>query len=501
MCLREEHLPMSTTPRRAAFPKRAIRYMSDLWHYAWSDDHRAIQIVVAAACIFVTTLMGFAYAREFFVRGWQLWAWLVCAALIIVVLAPLGLQRDELRRFRPSREMLALLVVMLTALALRAVLLESLPGKLHTDEFGTARFTLEQIGTQPNSILSPFVVSPGSHPTLYHYLTKLFMMIFGYTIAGVRSSSVLAGTLAIAATYACVAVYQNRRAALIAAILMATYHYHIHWSRLALNNVWDTVWIPAMLAAYGWGWKNHKSAGAALAGAALGFSQYFYQGGRVGLVLLFAVIVGLWWRDRDNRRLTIHLGKLGAVAWCIAAPLAFFALQNSRLFLERFNVVFGWRPEIIQEVTGSATDYGAFFWNQLWRSFGAYTAVVDITGFYRPEIPLTIGLAAPLLIIGFFWAIRKRIWLPVIWLLAATLLGGFMLAGAPSSSHYISAIPAICWLIAIVLNWLAESGHPRWALLALIVIVMTDLVFYFGFYAVQPSLDLKYDFPINLLSQ
>jgi 4-amino-4-deoxy-L-arabinose transferase-like glycosyltransferase len=485
---------MDTLPTRLSLPKRAFRFSADLWRYAWSDDRRAIQIVVAGGCVFVTTLIGYAYAKEFVVRGWQLWVWLICCVLIIAVLAPL-----RVRRVKPHKEMWALLAVMITALLLRVILLEMLPGKLHTDEYGTARFTLEQIGTRPDITLSPFVVSPGSHPTLYHYLVKLFMAVFGYSIAGVRSSSVLAGTLAIAATYACVAVYQNRRAALMAAILMATYHYHIHWSRLALNNIWDTVWIPAMLAAYGWGWKNRNSAGAALAGAALGFSQYFYQGGRVGLVLLLAVIAGLWWRDRDARRLIIDTGKLGAVAWCIAAPLALFALQNSRLFFERFNVVFGWRPEVIQEITGSATDYGAFFWHQLWRSFGAYTAVVDITGFYRPEIPLTLGLAAPLLIIGFLWAIRQRVWLPVIWLLVATLLGGFMLAGAPSSSHYISSIPAICWLIAVVLDWLAERGHTRWAMLALAAIVFTDIAFYFGFYAWQPSLDLKHDFPVHLI--
>jgi hypothetical protein len=283
--------------------------------------------------------------------------------------------------------------------------------------------------------------------------------------------------------------------ALLAAILIATYHFHVHWSRLALNNIWDTVWVPAMIAAYTWGWKNRNSAGAALAGAALGFMFYFYQGGRVGAFILLFVIIWLWWHDRDNQRLALHLGKLAAVSLCIALPLALFALADPASFFDRLSTVFGWRPGVIQEITGSATAYWEFFWYQLARSVGAYTAFTDITGFYRPLTPLTIGLSMLLLPIGFGWAIFKRMWVPVVWLVLATFCGGFLLAGAPSSSHYVLAIPAICWLIAVAIDLLNERGHPRLAWAALIIVVVTDLVFYFGIYRQSPSTDLSLPFP------
>jgi hypothetical protein len=251
-----------------------------------------------------------------------------------------------------------------------------------------------------------------------------------------------------------------------------------------------------MIGAYAWGWKNRNSAGAALAGAALGFSQYFYQGGRVGsLVLLFA-IVWLWWNDRDNQRLALHLGKLAAVSICVAGPLFLYAVTEPGPFLERFNTIFGWQPSVIQETTGSATGYWQFFWYQLTRSVGAYTAYTDITGFYRPLTPLTIGISMLLLPIGFGWAIFKRMWVPVVWLTLATFLGGFLLSGAPSSSHYVNSIPAIVWLIAIAIDLLNERGHPRLALAILAIVVVTDLVFYFGIYLQSPSLDLSRPFPV-----
>ena len=488
--LKDTAASQQAAPVHLSVIRRLLNFTRDMGRYARSSDHRMLQLIVAAACLFISFSIGIAYSPDHYLSGWQIWTWLLCCLVIIVCLAPL-----RVRRFQIDVGLRALLLVTLVAFALRATLLDSIPGGLHVDETGVAGYTMDQVLTGRPQTISPFIVGLDSHPTLYFYLIKLFMSIFGYTVAGLRSSSALAGTLAVLATYACVAVWNNRRMALIAAILIATYHFHVHWSRLALNNIWDTVWVPAMIAAYTWGWKNRNSIGAALAGAALGFMLYFYQGGRVSVLLLLFVIVWLWWNDRDNRRLVLHLGKLAAVSLCIVLPLALFAVAEPAPFFDRFNIVFGWRPAVIQEITGSATAYWQFFWYQLTRSVGAYTAYTDITGFYRPLTPLTIGLSMLLLPIGFGWAIFKRMWVPVVWLVLVTFFGGFLLAGAPSSSHYVTAIPAICWLIAIAIDLLNERGHPRLALAALIIIVVTDLVFYFGIYLQSPSGDLSLPFP------
>lgn len=486
-----ESLSGTAESSRQAAPRRALSFARSILSYARGDDRRVLEIIVASACIFVTLSIGIAFSTTHYVKGWQLWMWLLCCAAITITLAPLRF----FHRPRIDASLRALSVVALVAFALRVVSLDAIPGGLHVDESGFAGFTMDHVLTGRAETLSPFIVGMDSHPSLFFYLIRLFLSVFGYTIVGLRIPSVLAGTLAVVAVYGCVAILSNRRVALMAAILMAAYHFHIHWSRLALNNIWDTLWVPTTIGLYAWGWKNRNSAAAALAGAALGFSQYFYQGGRLVVFLLAFVIVWLWWNDRDSQRLAIHFGKLVAVTACIVAPLLLFALAEPEPFLARFQVVFGWRPEVIQEVTGSATDYWRFFWYQLARSLGAYTAYADITGFYRPEIPLTIGLSMIMLPIGFGWAVFKRMWVPVVWLTLATFFGGFMLAGAPSSSHYVIAIPAICWLIAIAIDLISEHGHPRIALAILVIIVLTDLIFYFGIYLSAPSTDLVLPFP------
>ncbi len=98
--------------------------------------------------------------------------------------------------------------------------------------------------------------------------------------------------------------------------------------------------------------------------------------------------------------------------------------------------------------------------------------------------------------IVFILAIHKKQFLPVFWLLIVTVLGGVLSAGTPSSSHFIGAIPAICWLVAIPLDWLFEHKHPYWAYFLLAIIVITDLSFYFVIYAAHPSENLSVPFPV-----
>ena len=126
---------------------------------------------------------------------------------------------------------------------------------------------------------------------------------------------------------------------------------------------------------------------------------------------------------------------------------------------------------------------------------GAFVAVPDVTGFYGPGVPLTLGLAALLFVAGALWSVHKRRFIPILWILLTILLGGFLLTGAPSSSRYTVSIPAICWLIAMPLNWLIEKGQRYLALGLLVVVVMTDLLFYFAVYVPSAPVDLIHSFP------
>ena len=457
-----------------------LRSESSLW--------RAVVVLAS----FLTALsLGYASSDQFMVRPWLPWAWIACVLVSLFALLPIA--RPQARFDRRDRWLLG--VVALAGL-LRVIRLETIPGGFHVDEWGAADFALRYVVPPIERTISPFVTGHSAQHALYFYLARASLAVFGERIAGLRMSSVLAGSLAVVATFALVSLLHNRKAAYLSAVLMATYHFHIHWSRIGLNNIWDTLWVPLILALYVWGWKRDRHAGATLAGLALGVSQYFYAGSRIGIFLLGYLVIRLWRSDRDDTRLVTHTGRLIGMAAVVAGPLAVFAALNPEIFFNRLTSGLLWDPfatELARTAPGFLPSVPQqFIWTLL-----SFTAIPEGAGFYRPGVPLVIGLGVPLLLAGVFWQIHRKEPLPVFWLALTMFFGGFLLEALPASNHYAVAIPAICWLIASPLEALISLGRPRWALLALAIIVATDLYFYFGIYAQAPSLDFVHVFPPN----
>jgi 4-amino-4-deoxy-L-arabinose transferase-like glycosyltransferase len=425
------------------------------------------------------------------VKPWLPWAWVACLAVSLFALLPIA--RPQIQFDRSDRWLLGVVAL---AVLLRLIALETIPGGFHVDEWGDADFALRYVVPPIEETISPFVTGHSAQPALYFYVARASLAVFGERIAGLRMSSVLAGSLAVVATFALVSLLHSRKAAYLSAVLMATYHFHIHWSRIGLNNIWDTLWVPLILALFVWGWRRKRPAGAALAGLALGLSQYFYAGSRIGIFLLGYLVIRMWRADRDDARLVTHLGRVVGMAAVVAGPLAVFAAVNPEIFFNRLTSGLLWDP-FATELARTAPGYLPSVLQQFVWTLLSFTAIPEGAGFYRPGVPLVIGLAVPLLLAGVFWQIHRKELLPVFWLALTMFFGGFLLEALPASNHYAVAIPAICWLIASPLEALIHFGRPRWALLALAIIAATDLYFYFGIYAQAPSLDFIHVFPPN----
>jgi hypothetical protein len=454
------------------------------------DRVRRMRLLAALGGLVVSTGIGLRYAGSVMVSGWQLWVWIAAVLVTTFALMPPG--RPAIPRGLPWAWLGGLLVA---AIFLRGLFLGTVPGWLHPDEAGLANYTLLHVFPRPGFTVSPFVTGSAVQPTLHSYILSLVFHTIGRSITALRIPSVVAGTLAILATYAAIASIESRRVAILAAAIMTTYHFHIHWSRLALNNIWDTLWVPLVLAAFAWGWKRKWSGGAVLSGLAVGFSQYFYAGNKISLFLLAILVYSLWKKDPDRRRLGVHLGKLATTAGCIAAPLGAFALFNPRTYFSRVPVVMGWYPEAVREITGRVDAWWEYFWHQAGHSFGAYVAYPDVTGFYRPGIPLLFGLASLVFLVGVFVALDTRRWIPLVWVALTAVLGGFIMRGAPSSSHFVVSIPGIVWLVALPLDALIARGRWKLALALTAAIMVSDLVFYFGVYVPASPADLTVPFP------
>ena len=64
-----------------------VRSWITLWHSELiADERRAMQLIVALACLVVSISIGYVYAREIWVVGWQLWTWLITVLIIVVAL-------------------------------------------------------------------------------------------------------------------------------------------------------------------------------------------------------------------------------------------------------------------------------------------------------------------------------------------------------------------------------------------------------------------------------
>jgi 4-amino-4-deoxy-L-arabinose transferase-like glycosyltransferase len=316
-------------------------------------------------------------------------------------------------------------------------------------------------------------------------------------IPATRISSILIGTLAIASVFLMMNELAGRRMAWLTATLMTTYHYHVHWSRIALSNIWVTLLIPLTLGLFLLGWRKNNDKGAILAGLTLGLSAYIYSGGYFIIFLLIFLFIQTWRKTDNPHGLIKYTTKMLALALVVAMPLIIFAILVPEHFFDRAYIVRGWTDKAIQSISqGEIVTPWDYFQHQVKYSFGAYNFYPEVTGFYRPDAPFLIGFASILFLVGIPIALRQKQYLLIFWIFIVTVLGGVMLDGTPASTHFIGVIPAVCWMVAIPLDKLFEKNQMNWAYTLLALTLFTDLFFYFFIYASSPSLDLDAPFPI-----
>lgn len=470
--------------------KNSSNFIKEIWESSIiANPANQFKLVISVILCIFTCWIGYVFADVPGINGWQFWTWLCCVIAILFILY-------EKPTIRLHTNFWILLGLFVPAMLIRVVFLESIPGLFHLDEAGVAEFAKNTIFTDPKMQLNPFIAGPASMPTLHHYILRITMDIFGFTIFGLRISSVVAGAFGVVFTYLLIKTISNKRTALFAAAMMVTYHFAMHWSRIGLNNIWDVFWIPLCVYALYKGWKEKWYGGAVFSGFALGMSQYFYNGSKMALFLLPFIFLLLWKQEPDLKWKLGFLARMGAVALCVAGPIFMYALRVPAVFFERTNQVFGWRDDAILILLDGRLNYWEFFWRQLTLSLGTYTIYPDPTGFYNPGIPLLIGPAAILFITGIVLAFSSRSYIPLMWVLLTTFFGGFLLGVPNSCSHYVVVIPAICWLVGMSLNWIWEHNWKKMSVVLLIAIMAVDVFYYFVVFLNLPPEDFKYPFPM-----
>jgi len=213
------------------------------------------------------------------------------AGLLVWGLGGGGMPQDVrhiLRRMTPGQwgEVALVLVVTLLGAAVRRYQLED-GFRFFVDELNFADVLALFANFDDFSILVPLV---RGFPGTYSYLQFLSVETFGYDLGGLRTVSVIFGTLTIPATYLLARFLTDRPTAIITLLLIATFPPHVHFSRLGLNNIADPLFGTLALAALAGGMRYHLRVLFALGGVALGLTQYFYEVGRI----FYPLIVLLW---------------------------------------------------------------------------------------------------------------------------------------------------------------------------------------------------------------
>jgi 4-amino-4-deoxy-L-arabinose transferase-like glycosyltransferase len=465
------------------------------------------------------------------------WTWI--AGVVLCLAATLPPPAEGIRRFRKSLsamgwEPLVVFALFILALALRAWRVDAIPSTLSGDEGNFGRWAREALDGR---LVNMFSTGHLSMPSLYAFFQAAWLRLAGDNMLGLRLPWAIIGTLSALGTYLLVRRLFGRWLAILTTLLVAGYSYHIHYSRLGLNNIADPFFVVWALYFFVMGWQRSldKTSGHqwpwAVAGLLSGIAFYFYTGGRQVPVILLGVIV---WAALTEREFLAR-SRAGLVALALAfviliGPMALYATQHPDDFNARMNQVgilqTGWLAREAQARTVSELVVLA---EQFRRVFFAFSHFLDRTDFFRPSRPLLDFPASILFLLGVVLSVTRLIdrrargvpgmehpqrgdeagqrvepedvkparpsWryaVFVVWFFGVIIAGGVLTDNAPSSQRIVSSsIPAM-FFVAVALREFARifaslTGLPKAGRRALELAVAAALVFssasyYFGPY-------------------
>lgn len=396
------------------------------------------------------------------------------------------------------------IALFLAALLPRAIALTSHPFILNGSE---ASIGLDALNVARGNLTNPFATAWLTNPTLPAFILALPVRLLGASVLSVRLLSPLVGAATVVATYAIGRRLWNERVGLVAAVLLAGSHYHLHFSRLGLTNVWDPLLTLLALGLIALAWERQHRLGWLLAGTAVGFNAYFYTSSHLLPLLLLPLLLLAGWHDRAGLwRQKGHMLAAALLALVIALPQMVYYNNNWSIFMERATVLgildgqSGW---LAQEAARTGQSQTAVFAHQFWQAALGYTATLDTSPSYRPMVPLIGFVPSVLLVVGVITAVfhfrQLRHQLLLIWVAVTILFAGAMLESPPNAHRLLIAVPALMLLTAVGLNqlltllWPTQSpisnlqsliSNPPALLLTLLLLLLTvrDLTFYFGTY-------------------
>lgn len=340
------------------------------------------------------------------------------------------------------------------------------------------------------------------HPTLFHYMQAGALVLFGDTLTGLRTLSAFFGALCVPPLYFLVRRGWGQVAAVVAAWFLAVSHLHIHYSRIALNNI-QSVWAMVLLIMlFVWAATPNGSTAVVptkqaqqprpillfiLAGLTIGVSQYFYYGSRLlpviaGLLVLILLV---------RRQFTFaQLTALSVATILPYTPLLYLYSRNWQSFLNRTKGVSSFSPEGMTQILGPEATWPAdipqLFWEQLKQNMIFFVDTGDRSSFYLQDLPGFDAVMVLCIWLGLGLLVARLRRFPnlavLIWGVVGLLLAGVLTTGAPYGPRLIVMVPAVFVIAALPFHALQRAlqavwpAAARWVMgILLVVIGLTTL--------------------------
>lgn len=350
-------------------------------------------------------------------------------------------------------------VVMLVAIALRIWRIGSIPYVLGGDE---ASQGLEAMRVLRGQIRNPFATGWLSVPTMSFYYNSLTLRFLGQTMTALRLPWAFVGIASVLVSFWVVTRLKGVHLGLTTAALLATYHYHIHFSRLGSNQIADPFFVGLALLLLYRAIDRHSPLDWALLGGTAGLSLYFYVGARFTPLLIAAILIYLLLCDQPRFWHEYRLGILVAIGafFMVAAPMLQYALRFPDVFNARLNQVgiiqSGW---LAREVGIRGESAIAILFDQFRRAALAFNYYPDRTVWYGLKEPLLDPVFGGLFLVGLGYGTVRALFVRpdrrlvpfVFWWWGGMLTGGMLTESPPSSQRLVTLTVPVCFFIALAL--------------------------------------------------
>jgi hypothetical protein len=347
--------------------------------------------------------------------------------------------------------------------------------------------TLNEMEKRPALLLQPF----GEYavfPRIFSYLLWLGVEVGGHNYTGLRLASVVMGTLTIPALYVFAKEWGDQKIALIAALLLAVFPPHIHFSRIAVYNIADPLWGVLSMALLSSAIRTGTLGYYGLAGIFLGMTQYFYEGGRLFYPLLFLLwlcSMALFGSIRPHRKGVFIFLLMAAV---VALPFWYSNLLGGNTLAPRLGherLPSRYYAQLL--LAQPSSPILAHHMERISEAFRLYIQTPENGWFYAGKTPLLLWYVVPFFLLGCTYALFRIRHTTMQMLLASVFFAAtantFLVRNA-EAPRYVVVFPSLVLLTALGVccagAWIQRRYRPVifGGLLSILLIGQFDYYFF-----------------------